>query len=61
GHNFRCTDCEVGLTLHRRRDILLCHYCAFEMPTPEECPGCHGLSHSRLAVRRVMASPIPGS
>lgn len=43
GLAFRCDDCDVALTLHRRRDRLLCHYCGFEMVIPDECPGCHGL------------------
>lgn len=40
GHSFRCPDCAVSLTLHLRRDILLCHYCGFETPTVDECPSC---------------------
>jgi primosomal protein N' (replication factor Y) len=43
GHSYRCDDCDVALTLHRRQDILLCHYCGQTTPTPEECHGCHGL------------------
>jgi primosomal protein N' (replication factor Y) len=41
GHSFRCPDCDVALTLHRRRGVLLCHYCAFEEYAPDECPECH--------------------
>lgn len=44
GAPFRCPDCDVGLTLHRKKDRLLCHYCAFEMIIPEVCPGCHSLN-----------------
>ncbi|MEE8408624.1 MAG: primosomal protein N', partial [Myxococcota bacterium] len=41
GHAFRCPDCDVSLTLHRRRDALICHYCGFQAVTPDECPSCH--------------------
>ncbi|MEZ4270662.1 MAG: primosomal protein N' [Myxococcota bacterium] len=43
GFAYRCDECDVSLTLHRKRDVLLCHYCGFEMPTPEQCPSCEGL------------------
>lgn len=40
GKPFRCQDCDVSLTLHRRRNVLLCHYCAYEQPAPDTCPTC---------------------
>jgi primosomal protein N' (replication factor Y) len=42
GHTFRCDSCDVSLTLHRRRGILQCHYCAFETQAQDECPSCGG-------------------
>ena len=42
GHAFRCDSCDVSLTLHRRREILQCHYCGFETQAPDECPSCGG-------------------
>jgi primosomal protein N' (replication factor Y) len=42
GHAYRCVDCDVALTLHRRRDALVCHYCGYEEPAPDECSQCHG-------------------
>jgi primosomal protein N' (replication factor Y) len=42
GHVCRCPDCDVSLTLHRHRELLLCHYCGFEAPAPDRCPGCNG-------------------
>lgn len=41
GHSFRCVDCNVGMTLHQRRHLLLCHYCGHQMPSPETCTQCH--------------------
>ena len=41
GHVIRCQHCQVSMTLHRQRDILICHYCGFTLPTNILCPDCH--------------------
>jgi len=41
GHVVRCRHCQVSMTLHRQRDILICHYCGFTLPTNILCPECH--------------------
>jgi primosomal protein N' (replication factor Y) len=40
GENHACDACGVPRTLHRRRGVLLCHYCGSAMPVPERCPAC---------------------
>jgi primosomal protein N' (replication factor Y) (superfamily II helicase) len=42
GHEFRCRDCSVTLTVHRRAGLLICHYCGLRMPIPAKCPLCAG-------------------
>jgi primosomal protein N' (replication factor Y) len=42
GHEFRCHDCSVTLTVHRREGLLICHYCGFRMRIPAKCPLCQG-------------------
>lgn len=42
GHAYRCADCDVSMTLHQRRGILLCHYCGHELDAPDSCPSCLG-------------------
>ena len=42
GHEFRCHDCSVTLTVHRRDGLLICHYCGFRMRIPPKCPLCRG-------------------
>lgn len=42
GHSFRCEDCDVSLTLHHRRGVVVCHYCGFTLPAPDTCSGCQG-------------------
>jgi primosomal protein N' (replication factor Y) (superfamily II helicase) len=42
GHEFRCKDCSVTLTVHRRENLLICHYCGYRMRIPPKCPLCAG-------------------
>jgi primosomal protein N' (replication factor Y) len=42
GHEFRCRDCSVTLTVHRRENLLICHYCGLRKTIPAGCPLCHG-------------------
>jgi primosomal protein N' (replication factor Y) (superfamily II helicase) len=42
GHEFRCSDCSVTLTVHRKAGMLICHYCGFRKPIPKNCPLCQG-------------------
>ncbi|HEX2059554.1 MAG TPA: primosomal protein N', partial [Thermoanaerobaculia bacterium] len=42
GHEFRCRDCSVTLTVHRREGLLICHYCGLRKPIPSKCPLCQG-------------------
>ena len=40
GHVEACRFCDLALTYHRERDVMLCHYCGYEQPPPEQCPQC---------------------
>ena len=42
GHEFRCRDCSVTLTVHRKAGLLICHYCGLRKPIPSKCPLCNG-------------------
>jgi primosomal protein N' (replication factor Y) (superfamily II helicase) len=44
GAIFRCPDCDIALTLHRRVAELRCHYCEFSIPRPTTCREC-GATH----------------
>jgi primosomal protein N' (replication factor Y) len=50
-----CRFCDLALTHHRQREIMLCHYCGYEQAPPELCPSCgkgqvryHGLGTEKL-------------
>ncbi|HKI85322.1 MAG TPA: primosomal protein N', partial [Thermoanaerobaculia bacterium] len=42
GEDFRCNECGLPRTLHKRSGQLLCHYCGSRRPVPERCPACGG-------------------
>ncbi|HET7704847.1 MAG TPA: primosomal protein N', partial [Thermoanaerobaculia bacterium] len=42
GHEFRCRDCSVTLTVHKSKGLLMCHYCGLRKPIPPKCPICAG-------------------
>ncbi len=55
GHVVRCRSCDVSLTLHKDRNIMCCHYCAYEEAVPQVCPGCGGIKirHFSAGTQRV--------
>ncbi|MGQ9495321.1 MAG: replication restart helicase PriA [Thermoanaerobaculaceae bacterium] len=42
GYQLACNNCAIPLTLHRRPEALVCHYCGFTMFPPPLCPRCGG-------------------
>ena len=40
GEDFRCEQCGLPRTLHRREKTLLCHYCGTTVDAPLHCPVC---------------------
>jgi len=55
GYVPRCDHCEVSFTLHRRRNVLRCHYCGTERNAPDACPSCGGgrITHRGVGTERV--------
>ncbi|MBI5644039.1 MAG: primosomal protein N' [Deltaproteobacteria bacterium] len=43
GQTFKCLNCSVSLTMHKRGNVLKCHYCDLSIPIPEACPTCKGV------------------
>jgi primosomal protein N' (replication factor Y) len=41
-NDFRCLNCSVTLTVHRRIGQLICHYCGARKGIPSVCPLCSG-------------------
>ena len=40
GHTVGCKNCDVGLTYHKYKNVLNCHYCGYYIPMPNICPAC---------------------
>lgn len=45
GHVIKCPHCDVSLSLHSARSYgevgrMVCHYCGYEEPEPQNCPVC---------------------
>jgi len=36
----QCPQCSISLTYHLAGERLLCHYCGYSAPAPEDCPAC---------------------
>jgi primosomal protein N' (replication factor Y) (superfamily II helicase) len=47
----------LALTHHRAGEIVICHYCDFEMPSPVRCPECtfDGIRFSGVGTERLEA------
>ena len=65
GAEIRCRHCSVGLTYHKDRNRLLCHYCGYSEAPPRACPDCGSLDvgWSGFGTERVeeeLGGPFPG-
>lgn len=36
----KCPHCQVSMTLHKQRELVLCHYCGHAVTFPTTCPSC---------------------
>lgn len=43
GYEMKCRNCSVGLTYHKKRGRMVCHYCGFHTRPVEVCPECGSL------------------
>lgn len=43
GKVVHCPHCDIGLTYHKGRERLVCHYCGYSVPFPTPCPACNGM------------------
>ncbi len=43
GYEMTCRRCSVGLTYHKKRNRMVCHYCGYTVPPVDVCPRCGSL------------------
>jgi primosomal protein N' (replication factor Y) len=55
GYRVECPFCSVGMSLHRYRRIVRCHYCGYAEKIPESCPQCGSvLTNDRMGTAEVV-------
>ena len=40
GNRMECRNCAIAMTLHKRSNRMVCHYCGFMAPVPKSCEKC---------------------
>jgi len=57
GKFVECPFCAVGMSIHRERNALRCHYCNYMQRIPNSCPSCNGtnLKTNRMGTAQVVA------
>lgn len=55
GEGVKCPNCDITLTLHKDRKIVLCHFCDYQMTPPAVCPRCAnpGLRYMGTGTQRL--------
>ncbi len=43
GYEMKCKRCSVGLTYHKQKNRMVCHYCGYSTRPMEVCPSCGSL------------------
>lgn len=41
GFLFKCPNCDIGMTWHKKDKCMKCRYCEFETQAPDHCPQCN--------------------
>ncbi len=56
GYTYQCPYCSVGMSVHRFRRQVRCHYCGYAEPIPQHCPECRSgeLVSSRLGTAEAV-------
>ncbi len=65
GYQMTCRHCSVGMTYHKNRNLMVCHYCGFRSRPVEVCPECGSLDvgYSGFGTQQIeeeVAGTFPG-
>lgn len=41
GYTYKCPNCDIPLTYHKKNDLCECHYCGYRTKKIVVCPNCH--------------------
>lgn len=42
GQTIKCPFCSIAMSLHKKRNVLKCHYCNYTSLIEQNCPSCQG-------------------
>lgn len=57
GYKISCSNCAVWLTYHKKKNVLLCHHCSYQLKLPEKCSHCQSqqsLSLCGIGIERLL-------
>lgn len=57
GYKISCLNCAVWLTYHKKKNVLLCHHCSYQLKLPEKCSNCQNeksLSLCGIGIERLV-------
>jgi len=65
GYQMTCRHCSVGMTYHKNRNLMVCHYCGYRTRPVEVCPECGSLDvgYSGFGTQQIeeeVAGSFPG-
>ncbi|EAJ6690895.1 primosomal protein N' [Campylobacter coli] len=43
GETIKCPFCSIAMSLHKKRNVLKCHYCNYTSLIEQNCPSCQGV------------------
>ncbi len=43
GYTLKCPNCDVSMTYHKKKGVMVCHYCGHTQPPIKVCPECGSL------------------
>ncbi|MDD4425287.1 MAG: primosomal protein N' [Mariniphaga sp.] len=60
----KCDHCDVSLTYHKYKEMLICHYCGYSQPLPKMCVSCgstellsHGIGTEKIEEELISLFP----
>ncbi len=55
GHTMQCKNCSVGMTYHKAKNLLTCHYCGYKTRPVTQCPECRSfdVGYSGFGTERI--------
>lgn len=61
GYKISCLNCAIWLTYHKKKNVLLCHHCFYQLKLPEKCSNCQSeqsLSLYGVGIERLLEEMV---